>query len=208
MKSEAVNDQLQKIQFGCSLDADQQRQDMRHVLEDSKLLTNIGTADALFEFLTNKYPTKNWFALVYNDVTGYDYHTINFPIFTFRLEGKNAVITSRPTDFFSPGFSEVEIDKKFKMPKSCEPSRFRDPHERCHQTNFANVAFAALEPAIPRDANIAVLYTKSAESSARWHPSTGAIHKFYTSLEIYVVPGVINPDWELIGSGVFSPQEC
>jgi len=66
-------------------------EEINHVLRDCIGLNNNETVKALYNKLSDKYRTKRWFAMVYNDMVGNSYHNIDdiFP-HSFHESGKNA----------------------------------------------------------------------------------------------------------------------
>nr|XP_034333935.1 uncharacterized protein LOC117691603 [Crassostrea gigas] len=72
--------------------------------------SNQEVAGLVYNHLTSTYPGRNWFVVVYDDVTGTDYHQISYcgGGFAFRYDGFNLMIASSSSDAPSMSVSDAE----------------------------------------------------------------------------------------------------
>lgn len=70
------------------------------LMRDNSEKNNEETANLIFNFLTDKYSSRAWFVMVYNDISGSEKHTISGNLHsTSSAGGKNAVAYSVNKNF-------------------------------------------------------------------------------------------------------------
>ena len=140
---------LQEIESSCSNDLNQHKEDLKQLLLEFKALSNTDMAIKIKDFFTDKYRTKMWTAIVYNGITGFHKHTINFFVFQFRIEGKNAAVVGRSRHKKKPLITRSEIIQQFKFPYYNEFCEISVP---CQEP--ADVGFDAFTKQFPGRASI------------------------------------------------------
>ena len=70
-------------------------EDMRNIMKNNGNLNNEEMGDEIYKFLTEKYTTRKWLVMVYDEVSGFENHCLHNKFHTvFRESGRNAAAHS------------------------------------------------------------------------------------------------------------------
>ena len=111
----ALEKELVKVQETCN-DESRLPEEIERILRESTKLSKEETAKKLWSHLTQKYETKLWFVVVYDEIYGLDNHCLNFRF--YRVAGKTAAVVSWPRGQTRPKLSQSlkEALERYKVP--------------------------------------------------------------------------------------------